>query len=320
MAPIATSLLSFLLAAPLLVSAVPTFDYPRNIAGLPRDANHLALDEETHELIAFRRDGTNLGRFTLGSDLPRRQAATGSCATMSSSDVQTLPGWNTLKSTAESNWGKGSYNVVTNDKDYPNQPAQSCVSTDTVPITPSGTPSAGQSCTSQNSSSTGQEVGTSGTIALAHSAGTTSSTTSTVTKTSSIAVGVSVSATIGFPDIVDITSAFTFTGTFTNTLSTATTATSDQTSTETLTQTNAAGKTCHLEFTTQTCTITGSGQIPMIATGWVWFEYNSATDGHYKWALSIDDTLTNVADRSTYISFSSTTGTTTTSNYSGVCA
>ncbi|KAJ7717910.1 hypothetical protein DFH07DRAFT_338757 [Mycena maculata] len=320
MAPIASSLVSLLLVLPLLVSAAPSFTYPSNIAGLPRDATHLALDEQSRELIAFSGNGTHLGRFSMEarSELPKRD--TGSCATMSSTDVQTLPGWNTLKSTAESNWGTGSYNVVTNDKDYVNQPAQSCVSTDTVQITPSGTPSAGQSCTSQTSSSNGQEVGTSGTIALQHSSGTSSSTTSTVTKESSIAVGVSVSATIGFPDIVDITSAFTFTATFTNTLSTATTGTSTQTSTQTLTQTNVAGKTCHLEFTTQTCTITGTGEIPMIATGWVWFEYNSATDGHYKWALSIDSTLTNVADRTTFIQFSSTTGTTTTSNYSGVCA
>lgn len=33
-----------------------------------------------------------------------------------------VPGWNTLKSTAEKNWGKGSYNVVTNDKDVRTYP------------------------------------------------------------------------------------------------------------------------------------------------------------------------------------------------------
>ncbi|KAJ7142385.1 hypothetical protein C8R44DRAFT_602889 [Mycena epipterygia] len=322
MAPITSSLLSFLLVIPLLASAAPSFTYPSHIAGLPRDATHLALDEEAREIIAFNGNGTKLGRFAFdsgNSGFVERQA-TGSCATMSSSDVQTLPGWNTLKSTAEKNWGTGSYNVVTNDKDYPNQPAQSCVSTDTVSITLTGDPSAAKSCTSQTSTSNGQQVGTSGTIALTHSAGTSSSTTSTVTKTSSIAVGVSVEAKIGFPEIADVTSTFSFTGTFTNTLSTASTATSDQTSSETLTQTNAAGKTCHLQFTTQTCNISGTGQIRMLATGWVWFEYNSATDGHYKWALSIDSTLTNQDDRSTFIQFSSTTGTTSTSNYSGVCS
>ncbi|KAJ7100518.1 hypothetical protein C8R44DRAFT_642060 [Mycena epipterygia] len=323
MAPFSSSLVVFFLAAPLLVSAVPPRFHPGHISGLPRDATHLALDEEAREIIAFSRRGETLGRFAFlnGSDVDvSRRATTGACADMSSDDVQKLPGWNTLKSAAEKNWGTGSYNVVTNDKDYPDQPAQSCASTEVVPIVPDGTPSSAQSCTTQSSKGDGQQVGTSGTIALTHSEGTSSSTTTTVTKTSSIAVGVSVAATIGFPDIADVTSTFTFTGTFTNTLSTATESKSDQTSSSTVTQTNAAGKTCHLEFTTQSCTITGSGKVRMLGTGWVWFEYNDKTQGHYKWALSIDSTLTNQDDRSSFIEFKSTTGTTTTSNYQGVCA
>ncbi|KAJ7100508.1 hypothetical protein C8R44DRAFT_843449 [Mycena epipterygia] len=324
MARFTSSLVAFFLVAPLLAWAAPSFTYPSHISGLPRDTTHLALDEEAREIIAFSRRGETLGRFAFpnmdtNSTISKRDATTGACADMSSDDVQKLPGWNTLKSTAEKNWGTGSYNVVTNDKDYPSQPAQSCASTDVIQIVPDGTPSASKSCTSQSSQSNGQQVGTNGTIAMTHSQGTSSSTTSTVTKESSISVGVEVSATIGFPDIADVTTKFTFTGTFTNTLSTATTATSDQTSSATVTQTNSAGKTCHLEFTTQACTITGSGQVRMLGTGWVWFEYNSKTQGHYKWALNIDSTLTNQDDRSTFIEFKTTTGTTTTSNYKGVC-
>ncbi|KAJ7122345.1 hypothetical protein C8R44DRAFT_786033 [Mycena epipterygia] len=322
MARFTSSLVAFFLVAPLLASAGPLFTYPSHISGLPRDATHLALDEEAREIIAFSRRGETLGRFALentNGTISRRAATTGACADMSSDDVQKLPGWNTLKSTAEKNWGTGSYNVVTNDKDYPSQPAQSCASTDTIQIVPDGTPSSSKSCTSQTSQSNGQQVGTNGSIAMTHSQGTSSSTTSTVTKESSIAVGIDVSATVGFPGIADVTSSFTFTGTFTNTLSTATESKSDQTSSATVTQTNAAGKTCHLEFTSQACTITGSGQVRMLGTGWVWFEYNSQTQGHYKWALNIDATLTNQDDRSTFIGFSTTTGTTTTSNYHGVC-
>ncbi|KAJ7221298.1 hypothetical protein GGX14DRAFT_429403 [Mycena pura] len=334
MAPFASSLVTFLLAAPLLASAVPHDIIPKDIilpenvvvrnpygaTALPRDATHLALDEQAREIVAFRRDEL-LGRFPVASGISssRRDAATGSCSDMSSDDVQKLPGWNTLKSTAENNWGKGSYNVVTNDKDYPDSPAQICVSTDIVNIVPDGNPSASSSCNTQSSASDGQQVGTNGTIALTHQEGTESTTTSTVTKETSISTGVSVSAEVGFPDIADVTTAFTFTGTFTNSLSTATSSTNDQTSTATVTQSNSAGKMCHLEFTTQTCTITGTGKIRMLGTGWVWFEYNDQTQGHYKWALSIDSTLTNQDDRSTFIEFKSTTGTTSTSNYQGVC-
>ncbi|KAJ7494220.1 hypothetical protein B0H11DRAFT_2227644 [Mycena galericulata] len=137
MAPFTSSFMSFCLLAPLIVFAAPPISLdPRDIAGIP---THLALDEETREVIAFNRRGENLGRFPLEHmGISKRNTTTGSCADMSSSDVQQLPGWNTLKATAESNWGTGSYNVVTNDQNYPSEPAQSCVSTDIVNIVPDG--------------------------------------------------------------------------------------------------------------------------------------------------------------------------------------
>ncbi|KAJ7604301.1 hypothetical protein DFH06DRAFT_1487715 [Mycena polygramma] len=304
MAPF-TSLAVLFILAPLLAFGLPQTSHPAHsnrdsgtsptyIAGLPTNTTHLALDDETGEVIAFDRGGEQFGRFPLA---PRATDSppVGACADMSSDDVQKLPGWNTLKTTAEKNWGTGSYKVVTNDKSFPDQPAQSCVSTDVVAIVPDGNPSASKSCNTQSSQSDGKQVGSNGSIALTHSEGTSSSTTSTVTKSSSIAEGVSVAAEIGFPEIADVTSTFTFTSTFTNTLSSATTSQSDKTSSATITQSNVAGKTCHLEFTTQTCTITGSGKVRMLGTGWVWFEYNSKTQGHFKWALSIDEVLTNQA-------------------------
>ncbi|KAJ6492651.1 hypothetical protein DFH09DRAFT_1053300 [Mycena vulgaris] len=318
MTPFTSSFVAFILFAPFLVLAAPsTSFYPRSIRGLPADASHLALDEDTGELIAFNPSGEALGRFTSGprseADVFRRVA--GACVDMSSDDVQKLPGWNALKAVAETNWGTGSYNVVTNDRDYSDYPAQSCVSTDVVRITPDGTPS----CTLQASKSDGQEVGTNGTISMTHGSGTSSSTTTTVTKQSAIAIGEEVSATIEFPGIAEVGAKFTFTGTFTNTLSTATQNTVDGTVATIVTQANVAGKTCHLEFTTKTCTITGTGQVRMLGTGWVWFEYDSRTQGHFKWALNIDGVLTNQEDRSTFIDFKSATGTTSNSDFNGVC-
>ncbi|KAJ6532890.1 hypothetical protein DFH09DRAFT_1284519 [Mycena vulgaris] len=339
MATVSSSVLAFFLIAPLLASAAPSVTYPSHISGLPRDATHLALDEEARELVAFSRRGELLGRFAFsnvnGSNIGTpgnfsRRDVNGACVDMSSDDVQKcessnvplptqVPGWNTLKSIAEKNWGTGSYNIVTNDKDYPNQPAQSCASTDQVKIVPDGKPSTDSSCSVESSKSDGEQVGTSGTITLTHAKGTSSTTTTTVTKEASIGIGHSFGVSVGFPEIADITSEFTFTATFTNTLSTANEKKTDQTHTEALTQNNSAGKECHLEFTTQTCTITGSGKVRTLGTGWVWFEYNDKTQGHYKWALSIDALLTNQDDRSTFIEFKSTTGTTSTSKYNGVC-
>lgn len=78
MAAIASSLLSVLLVVPLLVSVGPSFTYPRHIAALPRDATHLALDKNSHGIIAFSGNGTHIGRFAPDSQYDfERQVATG---------------------------------------------------------------------------------------------------------------------------------------------------------------------------------------------------------------------------------------------------
>ncbi|KAJ7870879.1 hypothetical protein B0H13DRAFT_1895997 [Mycena leptocephala] len=53
-------------------------------------------------------------------------AAASGCNELSADQAQTIPGWATLKSTAEKNWGTGKYYVKTNEEDYPDQPATNC--------------------------------------------------------------------------------------------------------------------------------------------------------------------------------------------------
>ncbi|KAJ7907401.1 hypothetical protein B0H13DRAFT_2332436 [Mycena leptocephala] len=213
---------------------------------------------------------------------------------MSADDVQKIPGWGTLESTAQQNWGSGSYNLVTRmfESSYCGLSFAN-LDYSVVQIVIDGNPSASGNCITQNTTSSGEQVGTNGTITLQHAAGGTYSTTTTVTPIS----------TIGFPEVADVTAKFSFSTTITNTLSTATTSMTDQTSTESITQTNVAGHTCYLQFTSQTCTITGSAQIQRLGTGWVWFEYNDKTNGHYKWALNMDAVLPNQDDRSSFITF-----------------
>ncbi|KAJ7255677.1 hypothetical protein C8J57DRAFT_1345406 [Mycena rebaudengoi] len=57
---------------------------------------------------------------------PAPQAADAGCTPLDAQHVQTIPGWPTLKSTAEQNWGTGLYNIVTNDPDFMEQPATQC--------------------------------------------------------------------------------------------------------------------------------------------------------------------------------------------------
>jgi hypothetical protein len=110
---VAVYLFSF---APLVpfVAAIPSGLSARQGSVIPSHATHLAYDEDTHEVIAFSSNGTHLGRFALDQGQERR--TTGSCVDMSADDVQRIPGWGTLESTAQQNWGSGSYNLVTNDQ------------------------------------------------------------------------------------------------------------------------------------------------------------------------------------------------------------
>lgn len=99
----------------------------------------------------------------------------------------------------------------------------------------SGSPS----CQTQDSTMDGQMVGTSGSVTLAHTEGSSYSTSTTVTgssfplsigyfrfsqvscsEESSISIGLSVTASLGFPDIADVSTTFSVDTTITNTLST----------------------------------------------------------------------------------------------------
>lgn len=66
--------------------------------------------------------------------------------------------------------------------------------------------------------------------------------------------------------------------------------------------------------------MSAKGTIRYLATGWVWFNYDSKTQGHYKWAANIDSILTNIDDRSSTSEFSGSMAADTHTAYEGVCA
>lgn len=61
------------------------------------------------------------------------------------------------------------------------------------------------------------------------------------------------------------------------------------------------------------------GSIRYLATGWVWFNYDDETEGHYKWAANIDNILTNQDDRSTFADFHGSMVSDTHTAYDGTC-
>jgi len=245
-----------------------------------------------------------------------KRGATGTCSPLTAEQAQALPGWSKMQAVAKANWGGGSYNVVTNPTDISGSPANSCVQSDPVIVSTKGNPT----CQTQTSSTGGTLAGTTGTVTLSQEQGTTYSLTSTVTTSASISVGETVSVSIGFPDIADVEASETVTGTFTNEQSKAVTNTLENTQTATVSIDATNGQKCSLNFQSKTCNSNGSGSVAFIASGFVWFNFNDATNGHYKWALSLDDTLPNVNDRSSSAAFNMVISSASKSNYTGNCS
>ncbi|PBK69233.1 hypothetical protein ARMSODRAFT_1019212 [Armillaria solidipes] len=96
------------------------------------------------------------------------------------------------------------------------------------------------------------------------------------------------------------------------------------------------GKTCSVDLKLHACTAKSKGQIRYLATGWVWFNYNDRTHGHYKCilpflcafnglptpsvrAVYIDDILSNEDDRSNFAEIQGLISTETYSSSNAVC-
>ena len=73
------------------------------------------------------------------------------------------------------------------------------------------------------------------------------------------------------------------------------------------------------QITLNSCNKQAKGRLRYLATGWVWFNYKTATKGHYKWAASIENALTNQDDRSSFAEFSGSMSTESYSNYEAEC-
>ena len=177
---------------------------------------------------------------------------------------------------------------------------------------------------------------TTGIATVSQVTGTSFSSSQTVTQEASISVGETVDVKVGIPEVADVTSSTSLTTTFTNSLSKtyvyippplpstltnpppSTTSTSNQQTTQTVAINIPKDSTCNITYKQTSCSTHGSGQVPFTATGWVWFEYDSKTEGHYKWALNMDNLLSD-DERSSYMKFDSVVSTDTKGDYQADC-
>ncbi|PBK79314.1 hypothetical protein ARMGADRAFT_1093268 [Armillaria gallica] len=79
------------------------------------------------------------------------------------------------------------------------------------------------------------------------------------------------------------------------------------------------GQHCTTVTSTKTCNTQASGNIHYLVSGWIWFNYDDQTKDHYKWAVHIEEVLTNQDDRSSFAIFKGSMDTVTMSYYDPTC-
>ncbi|KAJ7937035.1 hypothetical protein B0H13DRAFT_195354 [Mycena leptocephala] len=302
---------------PLLVSASPV-PSPGS-AHLPSGTTMLGFDDDGSSAVAYSSTGAVLGNVSVSS-LPRRDTNTsGTCASLDAMQMQQIPGWSKLEAQAKAFWGSGDWTIKSNPPAWLDEPAIVCVNDRGAANPPKIVTTGSPNCADSSQSTDGQFIGAAGTVSLTGNEGTTASSTTTVTKQSSIGVDETVEVEVDFPLIAKFTSKVTLKSDFTNTLAKATTTSTNTMQGRTFTINPTAGQTCHLEYQASSCTVSGTGSIPWVASGWAWFVYKHKTQGHWNWALLMEAYLTDEADRTSNMEVSVAMSSTTNSNYSAIC-
>ncbi|KAK0216374.1 hypothetical protein IW262DRAFT_213518 [Armillaria fumosa] len=299
------------------LSGATALPFSEIVRSLPRDIAHIAVDEARGHYLAFKRDGSLYGRYPVDSpsnNVDRRAAS--QCAQLSVDEAKTISGWDAIEKYANDNWGDGSRNIVTNPEDYVDRPAQVCITDDVVQLSFSGDPV----CQTHTTSSEGTLVGTSGEVDIEVDQGFNTDTSYTVSSASTIGVSNTLTVKVGIPEVAEVTEALTISTEVTDTTSSTFDVSYNDVSKVTLKITAPEGKTCTATTSTKTCNIQATGKIRYLATGWIWFNYDDKTEGHYKWAVNIESVVTNQDDRSSFATFKGSMVSNTETSYAGNCA
>jgi hypothetical protein len=235
-------------------------------------------------------------------------------------DTQSLPGWTKLEKYARDTWGEGDYTVTINPPGYKDKPATMCVA-DVVPIKQT----ANSTCTetrvpiapvAKNSDHVKVDEGY------------TNIGNWNITNVTTAAHAEFFRAAFLLPNITSqqLESAIT-SGEFLNApFNSFVTVYTNKTITDTEI-TPVPDQTCIATVLNQQCITPAEGSIQLVATGYVWFKFtekrapiaNPKGGKHFRYAVKIEDVLTNVTDRSAWIDFRGYMNTTNRSDYFDEC-
>jgi hypothetical protein len=249
-------------------------------------------------------DGSLQRRILERRDVERRSLSAKPCSLLDLDDTQSLPGWEKLEKYARATWGDGDWTVTINPPGYKDKPATMCVA-DKVPIVMAGN----TTCVEKR-------------MAIAPVSpksdhvkvdeGYTNVGNWNITNVTTAAHAEFFRAVFQLPNITSVQlDSVTTSGEFINAPSNSfITLYSNKTIKDTEI-TPVPDQTCIATILNQQCITPAEGSIQLVASGYIWFTYkekrapvaNPKGGKHFKYAVKIEDVLTNVLDRSAWIDF-----------------
>ncbi|KAF9036198.1 hypothetical protein BJ165DRAFT_622015 [Panaeolus papilionaceus] len=275
------------------------------LGGIIKGVEHVAglflREDELEEFLArepgFSDDDMHLEARGQGSQ----------CQPLTIDDAKRLPGWSLIEKYANDNYGGGKYTVVTNPPDYPDRAATVCAPLQPIQLKVDQSTKA---CTSNNLDVNGGVSGTNAQVGVKQRVGVSAETSMSVSKSSVFSTSLSFGVSIGVPSIgLGASTSTSMSSTISNKSTQSFKSSFNNMQEISVSYDNKKGKKCAAKISSKTCQATATGEVPLVASGYVWFNYDDAREGkhgggkHYKWAVRIEDAIKNPAQRSSSIQF-----------------
>jgi hypothetical protein len=265
-----------------------------------------------------RRDEQGLG----WSSLVRRAAPVASpCSLLDLDDAQQLPGWSRVEQYARDTWGTGDWDIIINPPGYKDKSATMCVAK-SIPVVATDKPRC-------NMSRVDIKPNKNHHIKVVQ--GYTNTGLWNITNVTSAAHSVFFTGNFKMPNITqqsnDKLRSMTGQGDFINAPYNSFLTHATNTTNKDVEVTQIEDKTCIGTVNQETCIIPAHGRIQLIATGYIWFQYQTKRaplahpkgGKHSRYAVKIEEVLKNATDRSAWIDFEGYMNTTMRSYYFDEC-
>ncbi|KAJ3710350.1 hypothetical protein DFJ43DRAFT_1108944 [Lentinula guzmanii] len=174
-------------------------------------------------------------------------------------------------------------------------------------------------CTTNNVTSAGVLSGTSGTVSVSVGQGFMVSSTFALSSSTSFDLSDGLTPMINFPDVAGIMQGFSTNAMISNTKSDSLTKTYNDMQTTTLIMASLEGQKCDATVEIRTCLLQGIGELKMVGTGYVWFQYEDKVKGHYKYREDIEKIVPDLEGRTTTVTFQGPIKVETHAAYAGSC-